>query len=56
MRLEIEPREWIRGKILRIVSAEDQPRVKRILPALHFPHIMDHIRHSALEQGMILYD
>lgn len=56
MRLEIEPREWIKGKILRIVSAKDQPRVKRILPALHFPHIMDHIRLSALERGMILHD
>lgn len=56
MRLEIEPREWIKGRILRIVSAEDQARVDRILPALHFPQLMDHIRHSALAQGMIVYD
>ena len=56
MTLEIEPREWVKGKILRILSAPNQVRIRRILPALHFPQLMDHIRHSALERGMILYE
>lgn len=44
-RVEIEPHEWERGKILRIVH-EDK-RAKRIEPAIHFAPIMAQIRREA---------
>jgi hypothetical protein len=45
MNLEIEPHEWERGKILRIVYG-NQPQ-KRIKPQEHFALIMDDIRRQA---------
>jgi hypothetical protein len=48
LKLEIEPHEWERGKILRIVYG-DKPR-KRIVPEEHFAIIMDHIRQDAAER------
>lgn len=40
--LEIEPHEWEKDRILRIVHQD-----KRINPTLHFPPIMDHLRRQA---------
>jgi hypothetical protein len=40
--MEIEPHEWEKDRILRIVHQD-----KRINPALHFPQIMDHMRRQA---------
>ena len=45
MKLEIEPHEWERGRLLRIVYG-DKPQ-KRIIPEEHFAIIMDAIRHEA---------
>jgi hypothetical protein len=43
--VEIEPHEWEKGKILRIVYPDG--RGKRILPERDFPQIMDHMRQEA---------
>ncbi len=43
--VEIEPHEWEKGKILRIVYPNG--RGKRIRPTEHFPQIMAHIRQEA---------
>jgi hypothetical protein len=43
--VEIEPHEWERGKIFRIVYPNGHG--KRIYPTAHFPAIMDHIRQEA---------
>jgi hypothetical protein len=45
MTLEIEPHEWERDRLLRIVHG-DQPH-KRIIPEQHFALIMDTIRREA---------
>jgi hypothetical protein len=46
MTLEIEPREWESGTILRVAYAGERPQ-KRITPERHFPIIMDYIRKAA---------
>ncbi len=43
--LEIEPREWERGKILSVVYG-DKP-AKRVTPEIHFARYMDTIRQEA---------
>ncbi len=47
IRFEIEPREWERGKILRIVQG-DTDRNRRIEPARHFDPIIEYIRGQAV--------
>ncbi|MHC4566303.1 MAG: DUF4056 domain-containing protein [Planctomycetota bacterium] len=47
MRFEMEPREWERGKILRIVYPDARERRQRLEPAIHFAPIMDYIRKAA---------
>lgn len=42
--LEIEPREWEANDILKVVFPSAYNRPKRIIPATHFPIILDHIR------------
>jgi hypothetical protein len=44
--VEIEPREWEKNKVLRIVYPDDR-KGKRILPTEHFPAIMAQIRREA---------
>lgn len=56
VKVEIEPREWQKGKILRIVYPDRATRKKRLQPALHFPIIMDTIREDAIRKfGPTLY-
>ena len=43
VRLEIEPREWERGRVLSIVYPDAEQRRERFEPAVHFAKIMDHI-------------
>ncbi|NLZ04323.1 MAG: DUF4056 domain-containing protein [Phycisphaerae bacterium] len=45
IRVEIEPREWEKNKVLRIVHPDKKG--KRILPEEHFPRIMARIRAEA---------
>jgi len=47
MRFEIEPKEWEKDKILKIVYPEAKTKKKRIEPAVHFAPIMDHIKKEA---------
>jgi len=50
VKLEIEPREWEKDKILRVVYPDKKGRKKRIEPAIHFAPIMEHIRKDAVER------
>ena len=47
VKLEIEPREVERKKILKIAHPEMKKRPKRIEPAVHFAAIMEHIEKEA---------
>jgi hypothetical protein len=42
--LEIEPREWEAEKILKVVYPSAHNRPKCIMPAIHFPVILDYIK------------
>jgi hypothetical protein len=48
IRFELEPREWEKDRILKIVYPDEKQRKKRLEPALHFPMIMDHIEKDAI--------
>jgi hypothetical protein len=48
LKLEIEPRERIKGKILKVVFEDEKN--KRLQPDLHFPIIMDHVKGQAQER------
>jgi hypothetical protein len=50
MKLEIEPREWEKGKILKAAYPDGKKRKKRIEPIVHFATIMDHIKAEAAEK------
>jgi hypothetical protein len=47
IKLELEPREWEKDKILKIVYPDASPRRRRIEPVIHFAPIMDYIRKDA---------
>jgi len=47
LKLEIEPRELERGKVLKIIYPDSVRRGNRIEPAIHFAAIMDYIRRDA---------
>ena len=51
VKLEIEPREWEKNKILRIAFPQKESRAKRIEPAIHFPVIMNYIKSDAISRG-----
>jgi hypothetical protein len=48
--LEIEPREWETNRILKIVYPSAYNRPKHIVPAIHFPIIVDYIRKHPAEK------
>ncbi|MBN2269975.1 MAG: DUF4056 domain-containing protein [Sedimentisphaerales bacterium] len=50
VRLEIEPKEVEKRKILKIVYPDSKKRGKRIEPAVHFSTIMDRIERDAREK------
>lgn len=49
MLYEIEPREWEKGKILKMVYLSSKR--KRLKPKFHFSIIMDYIKRRAIEKG-----
>jgi len=49
MKYEIEPREWEKGKILKIVYPDGGG--KMIYPEKHFPKIVDYVKRQAIEKG-----
>jgi hypothetical protein len=50
VKLEIEPREWEKDKILKVVYPNAKERENRIEPIVHFASIMDHIKAEAAEK------
>jgi hypothetical protein len=50
LKFEIEPREWEKNKILRIVYPDAQERKKRFEPIVHFSSIMDYIKKDAVRR------
>ncbi|MFC1738513.1 DUF4056 domain-containing protein [Planctomycetota bacterium] len=50
IKLEIEPREWEKSTIFKIVYPNDSPGRKRIEPTIHFASIMEYIRQSAAKK------
>ena len=50
MKFEIEPREWEKGKILKIIYPDEKEGKKRLEPSLHFPMIMNYIKKDAVEK------
>jgi hypothetical protein len=50
LKFEIEPREWEKGKILRIVYPDVKERRNRLEPAIHFAPIMDYIKNDAVRR------
>ena len=50
VKLEIEPREMEKGKILRIVYLDKAEDKERIEPAVHFAVIMESIKEEAIEK------
>ena len=51
VRLKIEPREWERGKILRVVYPDAKQRKKYVEPSIHLARIMNHIKQEAEKYG-----
>lgn len=54
IKLEIEPREWEKNKILKAVYPKKENRKKRIEPAIHFPIIMKFIKNEAIKRKNIM--
>jgi hypothetical protein len=50
MKLEIEPREWERKEILRLLYPSGDGRTGHIEPARHFGPIMDYVRAQAIRR------
>ncbi|MFC1739150.1 DUF4056 domain-containing protein [Planctomycetota bacterium] len=52
VQVRIEPREWEKSKILKIVYPNTKNRRKRLNPAIHFAKIMDFLK----KEAVIKYD
>ncbi len=50
MLFEIEPREWEKNKVFKIVYPNKKEKKKRIDPIVHFPILMDYIKKAAIEK------
>jgi len=50
VKVEIEPRELQKKRLLRIVYPDPKQRRKRIEPAVHFPAIMEYIRQDVIRR------
>ncbi len=48
LKFEIEPREFEKKQILRIIYPENKDKKERIQPAVHFAAIMDYIKEEAI--------
>lgn len=48
--LEIQPKERVKKKILKVVYPDQSNRKKRINPAVHFPRIMEYIKQDAAQR------
>ena len=50
LKFELEPREWEKDKILRIVYPDTRKRRRRLEPITHFAPIMDYIKKDAVRR------
>jgi len=50
LKFELEPREWEKDKIMRIVYPDAKDRRKRLEPMIHFALIMDYINKDAVRR------
>ena len=50
IKLEIEPREWEKDRILAIIYPDPAKRARRIEPVIHFVPIMDYIEQDAAKR------
>ncbi|MHC4165619.1 MAG: DUF4056 domain-containing protein [Planctomycetota bacterium] len=50
LKFELEPREWEKGKILKIVYPDARKRRRRFEPITHFAIIMDYIKKDAVRR------
>jgi len=50
VKLEISPKIWESGKILKVAYGEGNERGERIEPEVHFPRIMSYIREDAIKR------
>lgn len=48
VKLEIEPKEWEKNQILKIIYPDAKQRKKRLQPAIHFAPIMKYIEQDAV--------
>lgn len=48
VKVEIEPREWEKDKVLRIVYPDAKSRKMRLEPATHFARIMNYVKEDAV--------
>jgi len=48
VKLEIEPKEWEKDQILKVVYPDVKQRKERLQPAIHFAPIMKHIEQDAV--------
>ena len=55
-KLEIEPREWEKNKILGVAYPKKENKAKRIEPAKHFPLVMNYIENDAESRGDLLLE
>lgn len=51
VKLQIEPREWEKDKILKVVYPDANQRKKYVEPSIHFAGILNHIKQEAQQHG-----
>lgn len=55
VKVEIEPREWERGKILNIANGAERDKKRRIDPRADFVSLLSYMYHQASSGGYMLY-
>ncbi|MBN1973662.1 MAG: DUF4056 domain-containing protein [Sedimentisphaerales bacterium] len=53
VQIEVEPKEWEKNKILRVVYPQQESKAKKIDCTIHFPVLMDYIEKDAISRGYL---
>jgi hypothetical protein len=56
VKLKIEPREWEKNKVLKIVYPKKESRKRRLEPKIHFPVLMHYIKNDAKSRRNIILE
>ena len=56
VKLEIEPREWEKNKILEVVYPKKESRKKRLEPKIHLPVLMRYIKNDAISRECFILE